>query len=146
VLGISPTLVRALAAHEERDEPPSDSSKSEQNEEGFPQSREDAKEEQSTLGPNSPPSKGGMDAASVDVSRDPSSPPSKGGVDAASADGVVLSSSPTESMEGRDQANHPALAEPRAPLLSKEGSSLESAPSSVDAASADVSRDPSSPP
>ncbi|HVF30728.1 MAG TPA: cupin domain-containing protein [Pyrinomonadaceae bacterium] len=50
------------------------------------------------------------------------SPPSEGGVDAASADGVVLSPQPTEIRVGEDQENHPALAKPRAPLLRKEGS------------------------
>ncbi|HVF30923.1 MAG TPA: valine--tRNA ligase, partial [Pyrinomonadaceae bacterium] len=50
------------------------------------------------------------------------SPPSEGGVDAASADGVVLFSKPTVISPAHDQENHPALPEPRAPLLRKEGS------------------------
>jgi anaerobic selenocysteine-containing dehydrogenase len=50
------------------------------------------------------------------------SPPSEGGVAAASADGVVLSSGQTSISGSNEPENHPAFAKPQAPLLRKEGS------------------------
>ena len=104
VLGISPTLVRALAAHESSELTTPASLPL-----GHPSLDKEGSREK-----NSPPVLGGVAAASADgVVLPPISPPVLGGVAAASADGVVLSSD-------EQQENHPPAK--AVPLLRKEGS------------------------
>jgi acyl-coenzyme A synthetase/AMP-(fatty) acid ligase len=96
ILGISPTLVRALAAHEET----SNSSVS-----NHPA--------------NEAPTPSEIQNPRFKIQNRDDSPPSEGGVAAASADGVVLPSSTNSDSTQPAGENHPAEA---APLLRKEGS------------------------
>ena len=97
VLGISPTLIRSLAASEDA--------------------------QTSKISSRSPSSKGGVAERSEDAQTNEissGSPPYKGGVDERSEDGVVLSSDKNSEAVNPRSDNHP-VAEAATPILRKEG-------------------------